>query len=244
MIISFLRRGSKKKPVLSRCPVCGETFQLRPGREFRHHLNNVHHEFWGWYKRWVRILFLESFLVIVALIGISSVFPTLGKSNTLAGILYRTAAITVLELSVIGLSFWYRARALGKFRGEWREQHPQMERAYGNLHGIVARLSPKGRVLRRLLFLPPLLSPTVLIVDLAWRFRHGGSRPNVVLDRFEDGKLSFYDSSGFFTTLELKTPLSVAAKGPRRVRIALPEGALDIKAKSSSDGELLLTVLS
>ena len=224
--------------------MCGETFQLRLRREFRYHLDNVHHEFWNWLKRWARLLLLESLLVVGALIGISSAFPTIGNSNTLVGILYRTAVTTVLELGIIGLSFWSRARAIGKFRRQWREQHPQVDGAYGNLQGMVARITPKGRDLRKLLFLPSLFNPSVLIFDLIWRFRYGGSHPNVVLDRFEDGKLSFYDSSGFLTKLDLKTPFSVAAKGQRRVRITSPEGAVDIEAKDPSDGELLLAVIS
>ncbi len=224
--------------------MCGETFQLRPGREFRYHLDNVHHEFWNWLKRWARLLLVELLLVVGAMFGIFSAFPTIGNSNTLVGLFYRTAVITLLELTIIGLLFWSRARAIRKFRGEWRENHPQMDRAYGNLHGIVARITPKGRALRKLLFLPSLLSPAVLISDVIWRFRYGGSHPNVVLDRFEDGKLSFYDSSGFLTNLDLKTPFSFAAKGQRRVRIASPEGALDIEAKNPSDGELLLMILS
>ncbi len=149
-----------------------------------------------------------------------------------------------IGFTVTILGAWAGRPRRRRFREEWQEQHPLHERTYGNLKGIRAKVRVRTGVPVDVATLPlSLLHPVLLLLEPIVLLFARFSMRKVTLDKFEEGRLWFYDRFGTSTSFEIKNVLTEQSSA-ERIGLELKKGSLEIRAENSSDLETVRNVLS
>ncbi len=237
-----------KSLVLSfrRCPICNDNVPFGSlGRGFRGHLRSEHPDYWRSSMRWsvamgaVFVGWLIGFFPLLVLVIVPA-----SRTGEAAIMLYGFVGYFGIGFTVTILGAWSGRARRRRFREEWQEQHPLHERTYGNLKGIPAKLRVRTGVPVDVATLPlRLLHPVLLLLEPIVLLFARFSMRKVTLDKFEEGRLWFYDRFGTFTSFEIKNLLPEQSSAERIV-LELKKGSLEIRAENSSDLETVRNVLS
>ena len=242
-----IRRSSKRRPTFNACPICKENVQFRLGfqRGMMGHFRAQHPEYRRWLRKWIVIN------TTVMLTAIISIFPLLyynviparptATSLTPIGI----AAWAAVTFSAMAAGILHQTRGRRRFKEEWIEKHPLLQRTYGNLRGIEVEIkSVQGKtriaIVSAIEFLFNSIAP--VLTNLAAKFIERRVRISR-LDRFENGRLWFYNGFDMLVLLDVKNvPLEILDE--QRVVVSLKKGRIELKTENSADLNLALSILN
>ncbi|HVH15142.1 MAG TPA: hypothetical protein VNA15_05420 [Candidatus Angelobacter sp.] len=191
------RRSSKKRPTFNACPICKENIRFSLGfqRGMRSHFKTMHPEYWRVLKKWTVIQSMTTFPALFSIFPllIYNIIPSRGPPSILT--LIGTAVWAAVMFSIFGVTVAHAFRIRSRFREKWSEKHPLYQRTYGNLRGIEVEIrSARGKarttITIGLEFLFNPLAP--VFTHIAGKFIERRARKSR-LDRFEDGRLWFYN---------------------------------------------------
>jgi hypothetical protein len=247
IIVVWSMRRSAKKPRFSPCPICSENVQFSLGfqRGMKGHFKADHSEYWRWLRKWIAIN------AVVMLTSVISIFPLLyyniiparptATSLTPIGI----AVWASVTFSALGAGILHQTRGRRRFKEEWSQKHPLYRRTYGNLRGVEVQFKEIHGKIRTVLgsgieFVFNPIMPAALYVANAIVAKKAGKTK---LDKYENGRLWFYNGFDMLVSLDLETAAPVSVD-QQRIRIALKKGRLELKTENSADLNLIISVLN
>lgn len=246
--ILWMRRSAKIRPVFNPCPICKVNIRFKLGfqRGMPSHFKSVHPEYWRFLRKWTAfntVVALATIVIIFPLL-IYNVIPARGPPTiiTLVGIgVYFAVSFSALAAGIV-----HQHRGRVRLQREWSEKHPLQQRSYGNLRGaeVELRVVPSRARAALASGLEFLVNPiTPVITQLAGFLIAKKIGKLTRLDRYEDGKLWFYNGLDMLVALDVKeTPPIILDE--QRIRINLKKGQVEFRTENSADINLVLSVLN